>query len=353
MNIYKYIFLNILLTTLLFLNGCGSLKILEESPYLYSPQYNSETNRFNNSNGESNNKSFFEFLTFAYNFFTRPFDEIEEIGFPILDPFTQKDSLSGRQIVWIGQSTLLLTIDGVTILTDPVFSMRASPFTFIGPKRVTPPAMKVPDLPKIDAVVISHNHYDHLDIESLKQINRLQPNIRYFVPLGIKQILLENGLKFVHELDWWENLTFNELTFTATPVNHWSSRSINDRNKTLWSGWMIEWPKYRFYFAGDTGYSNDFITTRNRLGSPDLAAIPIGAYEPRSFMKKSHVNPEESVRIFEDLSAKLAVAIHWGTFKLTTELLEEPPERLRNELKKKKINPSKFLSLKHGQKLHL
>ena len=349
----RLISLTIFFISLFFLNGCGLLNIHNENVYLSSENYDSVTKTFYNSNKDSNKKSSFELISFLLDFIKRPYDTRESEGFTLLDPAKQKDSSNGRQVIWIGHSTLLLTIDGITILTDPVFSLRASPFSSFGPKRVTPPALQIIDLPKIDAIIISHNHYDHLDIKSLKELNKTQPQIRFFVPLGLKNLLIKNGLEFVHELDWWEKATFNGLTFTATPVNHWSSRSLFDRNKTLWSGWMIDWPNYRFYFAGDSGYSNDFIETRNRLGSPDLAAIAIGAYAPRNFMKQSHINPEEAVRVFEDLSAKRAIAIHWGTYKLTTELLSEPPIRLRAEIKRKNIKPSRFVSLKHGQKLNL
>ena len=349
----KLFYFIILSVTLLLIKGCGSLDLHMENSYVGSMNYDSATKSFRNSNKESNDKSTFELLSFLFDFLKRPHDIKESEGFRLLDPLIQEDSLNSRQITWIGHSTLLLTIDGVTILTDPVFSSRASPFSNFGPKRVTPPGLQIIDLPKIDAVIISHNHYDHLDIKSLQKLNKLQPHIRYFVPLGLQSLLLKYDLEFVYELDWWEKATFSGLTFIATPVNHWSSRSLFDRNKTLWSGWMVNWPNYSFYFAGDTGYSNDFIETRKRLGRPDLAAIPIGAYAPRYFMKQSHINPEEAVRVFEDLHANRAVAIHWGTYKLTTELLNEPPKRLRAEIKRKNIKSSAFIVLEHGQKLNL
>lgn len=349
----KLFCLVIFLSTILLIKGCGLLDFHKENLYVDSVNYDSTTKSFRNSNKESNDKSTFELLSFLIDFLKRPHDFKEIEGFTLLNPMIQRDNLKGRHVTWIGHSTLLLTIDGSTLLTDPVFSLRASPFSNFGPKRVTPPALEIVDLPKIDAVIISHNHYDHLDVQSLKKLNKLQPHIRYFVPLGLKKLLSKNGLKFVYELDWWEKITFRGLSFIATPVNHWSSRSLFDQNKTLWSGWMVEWPNYRFYFAGDTGYSKDFLKTQERLGSPDLAAIPIGAYAPRNFMKQSHINPEEAVRVFEDLRAKRAVAIHWGTYKLTTELLNEPPIRLRAEINRKNIKPSKFMVLKHGQKLNL
>ena len=170
------------------------------------------------------------------------------------------------------------------------------------------------------------------------------------VPLGLAQTLHKWGAVDVTELDWWQAVKFQEIEIQPTPVKHWSSRSLFDRNKSLWAGWMIKWDDFSFYFAGDSGYSGDFKETAKRLGSPTLAAIPIGAYEPRDFMKAAHMNPEEAVKAFEDLEAKYGVAIHWGTFKLTTERMDEPPKRLLRSLKGERIPHDKFRALSHGEK---
>ena len=316
-----------------------------------SAQFNKAENRFQNTDGTANEKSIGALAGMAAEYLSRADDPNETTGFPLLDPDSQPDS--PRQLVWIGHSTLLVEIDGVRVLSDPVFSDRASPVSFAGPKRVVPPAYQVADLPKIDAVVISHSHYDHLDLASLTALHQSQPNIRFLVPLGLKSLLNGAGIDKVSELDWWEDTMVGEVRFTATPVRHWSSRTPFDRNQTLWAGWMVNFPDYAFYFAGDSGYTGDFAETRERLGAPDLAAIPIGAYDPRDFMKASHMNPEEAVQAFIDMQAGQAVAIHWGTFKLTLEPLAEPPKRLRAELNRKGLDESRFVALTHGQKLPL
>ena len=316
-----------------------------------SAQFNKAEGRFENTDGTANEKSFGSLAGLAKDYVNRKDDPHEKTGFPLLDPNSQPDS--PRQAIWIGHSTVLVSIDGVNVLTDPVFSDRASPVSFAGPKRVVPPAFELSALPAIDAVVISHSHYDHLDLPSLKALSVKQPQVRFLVPLGLKTLLNKAGISTVIELDWWEETMVGDVKFTATPVRHWSSRTPFDRNQTLWSGWMVNFPDYAFYFAGDSGYTADFTRTRERLGAPDLAAIPIGAYDPRDFMKASHMNPEEAVSAFEDLQAGRAIAIHWGTFKLTLEPLAEPPVRLRAELARKNMAEDLFLALRHGQKLPL
>ena len=153
-------------------------------------------------------------------------------------------------------------------------------------------------MPKIDVVLISHNHFDHLDEDTIVELANLQPNIKYLVPLGLASTLKDLGAQDVVELDWWQPFQYENVEIQATPVQHWSKRSLFDRNTTLWAGWMMRWDEFSFYFAGDSGYSNDFEETAQRLGSPTLAAIPIGAYEPREFMKGAHMNPEEAVKVF-------------------------------------------------------
>jgi L-ascorbate metabolism protein UlaG (beta-lactamase superfamily) len=320
---------------------------------LKSVNFNAETGRFHNSDGSENKKSPGQLFKMAKAFLTRAKDPLEDKGFDTLSPADQPDSLTGRQVTWVGHSTLLVSINGQHILTDPIFIGRASPFSFMGPKRAGKTPLAITELPPIDAVIISHNHYDHLSIPSLKALNELQPDIQYFVPLGLTDLLKKAGIIQITELDWWQSASHNNIEFTATPVHHWSSRRGFDRNETLWSGWMVKWPEFSFYFAGDTGYSSDFRETRKRLGTPDLATIPIGAYNPRPFMKASHVNPEEAVQIFTDLMPKQAVAVHWGTFKLTLEPLQEPPLRLTAALRNAGIEETRFLALQHGQKLHL
>jgi L-ascorbate metabolism protein UlaG (beta-lactamase superfamily) len=253
-------------------------------------------------------------------------------------------------LTWIGHATFLLQLDGVNILTDAHLTGRASPLGFAGPRRVVAPAMDFRDLPHIDAVVISHNHYDHLDRETVKRLAaQAAGSPRFFVPLGLKPWFAGHGIRAVSEQDWWDETQFRELNFTLVPVQHWSARTPWDRDKTLWGGWVIEQPRFRFFFAGDTGYSPDFKDIGQRFGSFDLAAIPIGGYEPRWFMSIMHVNPEEAVKIHRDLRARRSVAMHWGTFILTDEPLDEPPHRLAAARRAAGISPEEFFLMKHGE----
>ena len=216
-----------------------------------------------------------------------------------------------------------------------------------------PPAMRLKDLPKIDAVVISHNHYDHFDIWSLKKLSKLNPETVFMVPVGDQKRLIKAGVKNVIEMNWWESLDISNTTFHFTPVQHWSKRGLFDRNKSLWGGWFMQTDQLALYHAGDTGYSNDFKATYERLGAPDYSFIPIGAYDPRWFMQDSHVNPEEAVQIALDLNTPYSFGMHWGTFLLTDEPIVEPPIRLKQALNDQNLPPDFFRSPKPGQILQL
>lgn len=337
-----YVFLLIVIL----LSGCTAMP-----DYKTSPQYNQETNRFEHPDGTRHDKSAGELFGLMGKFISRPEDPVEKTGFPLVETAPADPDPKQPQVVWIGHATLLFEYQNKRVLTDPVFSDRASPFSFAGPKRVAPPALAIEALPAIDLLLISHSHYDHLDLDSLEKLASLQPDIRVVVPLGLAAMVKKTGFAHVVEIDWWDDITAGEMKVTATPVRHWSSRTPFDRNVTLWAGFMVRFDDgYQFYFAGDTGYSEDFIRTRERLGEPDFAAIPIGAYEPRDFMKNAHVNPEEAVQIFQDLKADQAVGIHWGTFKLTLEPMAEPPLRLGAALSKAGIDKARFRALGHGER---
>ena len=237
-------------------------------------------------------------------------------------------------IIWIGHSTFLIKRNGITIITDPIFSDRASPFRNIGPKRLIPPALSLEDIPKIDFVTVSHNHYDHLDIQSLVKISKLHPKAKFLVPAGDLRLLKRKKIQNASQFQWWESHKNSGITFTFTPVKHWSKRGLFDRNKSLWGGWFFDHKDYSLYHAGDTGYSKDFIDTKIKLGSPKYAFIPIGAYDPEWFMAESHVNPEDAVQIMLDLEAEKAFGMHWATFTLTDEDTIEPKIRLEKEIMK-------------------
>lgn len=244
-------------------------------------------------------------------------------------------------VTWIGHATALVQANGLNVLVDPIFSERASPVQIFGPKRAQPPGVAMADLPDIDAVLISHNHYDHLDRISVAQLDEKAKAVGkttlFIVPLGLKAWFNSIGIDSVVELDWWEHQAVKGVEFHLTPVQHWSARSINDRSATLWGGWAVLGADFHWYYAGDTGYSRDFADTAKHFaarqtaalgGGFDLALVPVGAYEPRWFMSQQHVNPMESVRIHQDVGAKRSIGVHWGTFALTDEPLDQPPREL-------------------------
>lgn len=280
--------------------------------------------------------------------------DIPDVQFSLAnnDPAYLKANRSEPTLTWVGHATFLLQLGGLNILTDPVFSERASPFSFAGPKRWTPPGLAIDELPPIDFVVISHDHYDHLDKISVQALARQPAGApQFFVPLGIGAHLLEFGYpaEKITELDWWDKARFGDATLAATPVQHFSGRWINDRNATLWAGWMIRMAGKQVFFAGDTGYSPDFKDIHARYGAVDLALIPVGAYAPRWFMAPVHVNPAEAVKIHKDLHARHSVGMHWGTFNLTDEPMDAPPIALAEALRAENISPSAFFVMQHGE----
>ena len=280
--------------------------------------------RFSNSDGMKNEKSLSEVLKWSWS------REEPKKEFIKTNENINLNSLKDREhyALWIGHSTFLINNGDLTILTDPIFSERASPLNFAGPKRLIKPVIKIKDLPEVDVITISHNHYDHLDINSLRKIQKKFPNVKILVPKGdlklLKNYNLNNGFEFL----WWEEIIFDNTKFIFTPAQHWSARGLRDRNKSLWGSWFIKNEDKNIFHAGDTGYSEDFIEIRNRLGAVDFAMIPIGAYDPQWFMSYSHVNPEEALNIAKDLDAKISIGMHWGTFILTDEPVLEPRERL-------------------------
>ncbi|XP_077976947.1 N-acyl-phosphatidylethanolamine-hydrolyzing phospholipase D-like isoform X2 [Glandiceps talaboti] len=259
----------------------------------------------------------------------------------------------GVRVTWIGHATVLVQFDGVTILTDPIFSQRCAPVQMLGPKRFRDVPCTIHELPQIHAVMISHTHYDHLDANTVRLLNaRFGSSLRWFVPLNLLEWMNDMGCENVIEMDWWQENCIPEhpdVTFVFTPAQHWCKRGPADDNKVLWGSWTVVGPNYKFFFAGDTGYCEAFQQIGNRYGPFDLAAIPIGAYEPRWFMKYQHVDPEEAVQVHQDLQAKKSIGIHWGTFSLANEFYLEPPRKLKESLDAKHIPQEDFFTLKHGE----
>ncbi len=262
-------------------------------------------------------------------------------------------------ITWVGHASMLVQAGGLNVLTDPVFSERASPVQFVGPKRAQPPGLSIAQLPPIDVVLISHNHYDHLDKDSVLALSNIAGAATLFiVPLGVKAWFESLGIRNVKELDWWDSTLVKGVEFHFTPVQHWSARGLGDRRQTLWGGWAVFAPDFHWYFSGDTGYSKDFADTQQRFGPRqtaalgggfDIALIAVGAYEPRWFMKEQHVNPAEAVQIHQDLKAKRSVGVHWGTFELTDEPLDQPPKDLAAALQATGLTENDFFLMAVGE----
>ncbi len=245
--------------------------------------------------------------------------------------FLRENALhSAPTVTWIGHATLLVQMDHVTFLTDPIWSDTASPVSFVGPRRFVAPGLALEALPPIDFVVVSHNHYDHLDLATLTALAARSGETRFFVPLGNGALLLEKGIENVVELDWGESREHRGVRISCLPTQHWSKRSLGDDNETLWASWAVVGSERSFYFAGDTGWFEGFARIAEVFGSFDLAAVPIGAYEPSAMMRAAHMNPEEAVRAALTLRARRALAIHYGTFDLSDEPLDEPPQRFRD-----------------------
>jgi len=252
---------------------------------------------------------------------------------------------SSFSVTWVGHSTLLIQMDGLNILTDPMWGERASPVSFAGPKRFVEPGIDFEDLPKIDIVIISHNHYDHLDTETIENLGN---GPLYLIPLGLASYFEGLNISNYQELDWWEEIKFNNIRFVCTPSQHFSGRNLFDRDKTLWCSWVIN-GSAKVYFTGDSGYFPGFKQIGKKYGPFDLAAIPIGSYSPSWFMKSVHTDPREAIDIYNDLGAKYFLPIHWGTFQLSDEPVKEPPLILKKEIANRKLDPSRFKILKHGE----
>ena len=284
---------------------------------------------------------------------------------PVLKP--DLDYLRANRIdttvTWVGHATVLLQLAGLNVVTDPQFSRRASPFSFVGPARKVRVPFTIDEGPRVDVVVVSHNHYDHLDVDSIQALGR-QPggSPLFVVPLGVDRWMRDHGIDRVVGLDWWQSHEMpaadgDRLRITLVPVRHWSSRSPVDRFETLWGGYVVERVagtgddvRYRFFFGGDTGYAplfRDLIHAR--FARFDFAALPIGAYEPNRYLKAQHANPEEAVRMHRDLDVAQSMGIHWGTFVLTTEPFDQPPKDLAVAVERAGLPPDAFKPFRHGE----
>jgi L-ascorbate metabolism protein UlaG (beta-lactamase superfamily) len=253
-------------------------------------------------------------------------------------------------LTFVNHSTFLIRTAGISILTDPVFADRASPFSWLGPRRVRRPGIRLEQLPPIDLVVVSHNHYDHMDLGTLAQLaKRDRPQV--ITGLGNGRVLAEAGLHWVEELDWWEGCRVGEVEAVMAPAQHFSARGLRDRNRTLWGSFLLRWPAAQVYFAADSGYASHFREIRRRFGPVDLALLPIGAYEPRWFMREAHMNPEEAVMAHRDLAARTSIGMHFGTFRLTDEAIDEPVRRLAEARRAGGVADQEFRVLAFGESM--
>lgn len=259
---------------------------------------------------------------------------------------------------WIGHSSGLLQVGGANLLFDPMFSRTASPFRYVGPRRHQPPGVAAHELPHVDAVLLTHNHYDHLDRPSMRAVARQAGGApRYVVPRGTETWFARNlprvrgVLPHIEALDWHCHtlLAAHDVVVHFEPVQHWSNRTGFDRNKSLWGSYAVVHPRFRFWFSGDLGYSAAPRAIGARHGPFDAAAIAIGAYEPRWFMAPQHVNPDEAVQVMLDVGAAQAIGVHWGTFALTDEPLDQPPKDLAVSLDSRGIPRDRFRVLRHGE----
>jgi len=270
-------------------------------------------------------------------------DEIESVR-------NQKPAVSvpEARVTFINHASFLIQIDGMNILTDPIYSERASPFSFAGPARKREPGIRFEDLPEIHAVLISHNHYDHLDLSTLQMLRDKYDPV-FIVPLGVDLLLHNNDIPNTRALDWFDQIGLSQVIIHAVPAKHFSGRGLGDTNQTLWAGYMIEGGKKRIYFAGDTGYGEFYKLIKDHFDTIDLALMPIGAYKPIWFMQPIHMSPEEAVQAHLDVGALKSIGMHFGTFPMADDGQDEPLHDLKTAKDKKSVKPEDFLILGEGE----
>jgi L-ascorbate metabolism protein UlaG (beta-lactamase superfamily) len=255
-------------------------------------------------------------------------------------------------VTFVGHATFLVQAAAANVLIDPVYYRRASPVPLAGPRRVRAPGVRFDDLPPISLVLLSHNHYDHCDLGTLRLLEqRFHPTV--VTPLGNGRLLRSAGVRQVEEIDWWETASSAPLPITLTPAQHFSARGPFDRNRALWGGFLIEAGGLRILHAGDSGYGPHFRQVGARLGPIDLGLLPIGAYEPRWFMKDIHMNPAEAVQAHLDLGARQSIAMHFGSFQLTPEGIDEPVRELTKALQERGVAAERFRALEVGESVWL
>jgi N-acyl-phosphatidylethanolamine-hydrolysing phospholipase D len=305
--------------------------------------------RFVNPHVGALRKSTLDFLLWRLGYYDEPALTLSppaDFIYPgLAKPFKSQEPSA----VWIGHSTYLIEVGGLTILTDPVWDEYCSPVPIPALRRLNQPPIQLADLPPIDIVLISHNHYDHLDAKTVTWLNKFHPQIQWIVPSRLAPWFFRKNIYNVKELAWWKSFTMQNAKVTAVPAQHFSGRSLLDTNKTHWCGYVLETGGKRIYFVGDTGYNNkDFKEIGRRFSHMDLSLIPIGTYSPQKFMQPVHINPQEAVQIHEDVKSTLSLGMHWNTFCLSDEPKDRPPFDLYLAMKTKKFSFDTFLPIEIG-----
>ncbi|UCD24919.1 MAG: MBL fold metallo-hydrolase [Gemmatimonadota bacterium] len=320
------------------------------------PSHHSPDGGFRNPWPKATQPVFTGMLRWAVTRTVKPrIDRTPRGSFPTATPGFERPraALDAASLTWVGHATFLIQIGGKNILTDPIWSNRCSPVRFAGPRRYMPPAIPFEELPPIDLVLLTHDHYDHLDAPTVQRLTAAHSSARWLVPLGLVQFIEQRGACEIAELDWWAELEIDGLNVTSVPAQHFSGRGLK-RNLSLWCGWVVRSTGHTLYFVGDTGRHTSFSEIGARLGPFDTVIMPIGAYDPRWFMAPVHINPEEAVGSFVELTGGSGrecsmVPMHWGTFKLTDEPMTEPPERARAAWEANGLDPERLWVMGHGE----
>jgi L-ascorbate metabolism protein UlaG (beta-lactamase superfamily) len=336
--------LSVLIVTI-FVSGCSTTK----GPSEVSDHY--DGTRFHNLNREvQGRKSLYDVLKWKLG--GKELEEMEEAPMIAATPNLPSTIDSNEVFVtFINHATALIQVEGLTILTDPVFSEYIGPISLFGFERSQKAGLLFKDIPKVDLVLISHNHYDHLDLPSIRQIVERDDPL-FVVPLKNGALLKEVGAQKIVELDWWEGYRLNQRQkVILTPAQHWSARGLFDDCKSLWGGFVVISDRLKVFFAGDTGYASHFQEIYNRWGAMDVSLLPIGCYKPRWFMRDVHMDPDDALDAHVDLHSSFSIAIHFGTFKLADDEVNQPVTALNQALKNRGMPPSQFVAPLNGQTL--
>lgn len=323
-----------------------SAAAIERNVFATPPYHGPQTDHFDGERFHNHDEGWQSELAFLKWRLTREPGRWRTRAMPYGAPPPARVAGGALRMTFVNHSTALLQLDGINILTDPIWSERPSPVRFIGPKRHRPPGIRFVDLPRIDVVLVSHNHYDHLDVATLRALQRRDAP-RIVTPLGNAKLMEKHGIAGAIDLDWWQSAPIEELVVTCVPARHFSARSLSDRNKNLWSGFVVSAPSGNVYFAGDTGWGAHFERIGQRFDPVRLALLPIGSYLPRWFMQPAHIDPAQAVDAHLALGARTSVAVHFGTFALGDDGEDEPLIDLRRALDEKG-NPRVF-ALDHGE----